>query len=935
IRVLLSEPGDLEKFVEFCGVVGLRAPTRGRRIDATGLEKFFAQRRVDRLTGWMKSLDWPVAFQVAALLHNGLLNTQEIESIRPIITQLSNKSAEHTGDTLRLFTEKTRSQTSFRQPLELLDELVNYRASNQPRRTPPAGHFFCSHVTITPTRMLLEGPYITQSNRVIRKYDQFKDHFIRVEFREENRQKYRWEREVDVLEFLTSRVGAKLKGGVDVAGRRFSFVAYSPSALRNHSLWFVCEEGFRPPVQILKELGNFSATTNQPAKRAARMGVSTNACYVPQCTKASFQQAFSATQPSIKVSKDQIVEIPDITGPHNNPARPPHVFTDGIGTISPKLRDRICEALSISTKPDAFQVRCAGLKGVFVVDHQLEGKIMCPRPSMKKFLPLDESEDAEIEIVRAFDKPGRSFLNRPLVMVLEDRGVKTEGFLELFNDAVADARTAHDSVDQFVAVLQKHRLGIPYRLDQTLLKLKALGLVLRTGQDQESLDTDFLARVRLCVIKHILRDIRHSARIPIPGSYQLVGVADEGQAYINAGKENVFTLRQGQIYACIQDPSDAEPQWLQGTCVISRSPVVHPGDVQRVYAIGKPPENQLCAFARLKNVVVFASRGTLPLANCLGGDGHVTRLFITEQVDPTEYDAREPYTLDRPVTLDDICDFVVEYIHSDVVGLVADTHIIIADASSDGTLDRRCLELAKMHSQAVDYLKNGIPVDIRRMPRRLIPFKPDWHEAEDESSHPCDYYRSNRALGHMYRTKLDEDRETLAHVEVDSYGDSISQVVQQRVNGYPLAQASHQEQRNVLRIVETIFKRYQDELRYICMTHSLTDAADDCLREEEVIASTILAKCSQKGWRKDRLHRMRECATHLVQETRRDLIGDLEVAPSEEVRNGLHKAWAAWQQSINHRAENSTELFGTQSFGWLALGAVLDCLENLGVINRK
>lgn len=47
---------------------------------------------------------------------------------------------------------------------------------------------------------------------------------------------------------------------------------------------------------------------------------------------------------------------------------------------------------------------------------------------------------------------------------------------------------------------------------------------------------------------------------------------------------------------------------------ISRSPVVHPGDIQRVYAIGKPPADQLCLFSHLRNVVVLPS---MPEVNTL------------------------------------------------------------------------------------------------------------------------------------------------------------------------------------------------------------------------------------------------------------------------------------------------------------------------------
>lgn len=76
---------------------------------------------------------------------------------------------------------------------------------------------------------------------------------------------------------------------------------------------------------------------------------------------------------------------------------------------------------------------------------------------------------------------------------------------------------------------------------------------------------------------------------------------------------------------------DEEPRYLKGMCLISRSPVIHPGDggsslplctvqaaderiVQRVYAIGSPPEDLLCLFGHLRNVVVFPTTGKCDLS---------------------------------------------------------------------------------------------------------------------------------------------------------------------------------------------------------------------------------------------------------------------------------------------------------------------------------
>jgi RNA-dependent RNA polymerase len=80
--------------------------------------------------------------------------------------------------------------------------------------------------------MILEGPYVIQSNRVIRQWADYQDNFIQVDFRDEDRLQYRWDREVDGRSFLEQRVGGILKNGFELAGKKFEFLAYSSSALQ-------------------------------------------------------------------------------------------------------------------------------------------------------------------------------------------------------------------------------------------------------------------------------------------------------------------------------------------------------------------------------------------------------------------------------------------------------------------------------------------------------------------------------------------------------------------------------------------------------------------------------------------------------------------------------------------------------------------------------
>ena len=74
-----------------------------------------------------------------------------------------------------------------------------------------------------------------------------------------------------------------------------------------------------------------------------------------------------------------------------------YVFSDGVGTISQALIERIWEATVTnekSTKPVVYQIRIGGSKGVLSLDKTLEGSQICLRPSMIKF----EAPNRNLEI---------------------------------------------------------------------------------------------------------------------------------------------------------------------------------------------------------------------------------------------------------------------------------------------------------------------------------------------------------------------------------------------------------------------------------------------------------------------------------------------------------------------------------------------------------
>jgi RNA-dependent RNA polymerase len=106
-------------------------------------------------------------------------------------------------------------------------------------------------------------------------------------------------------------------------------------------------------------------------------------------------------------------------------------------------------------------------------------------------------------------------------------------------------------------------------------------------------------------VHHVLRDLKDHARIPIPGAWTLVRVADVHKH-----------LKAGEIFARTKDPNSSGTIYLEGPMLISRSPTIHPGNIQITKAIGRPPVESCFAAEPLANTVVFSVQGRL-LALCM------------------------------------------------------------------------------------------------------------------------------------------------------------------------------------------------------------------------------------------------------------------------------------------------------------------------------
>jgi RNA-dependent RNA polymerase len=433
--------------------------------------------------------------------------------------------------------------------------------------------------------MTLGGPYPERSNRVLRTYAENHDAFIRVSFVEETELRYQQDREVDGPAFISRWVSPILHHGLTIAGRHFQFLAYSQSALKTHTVWFVKdfrdrEGNLITAATIIEGLGTFHDVEYDR-----------QLMYCPARYAARISQAFTTTDSSVTVPAEEIIIKDDIkVGTY--------CFTDGVGSMSPQIAKKIWRAFqrrgSRSTRrfltySRAFQIRLGGAKGMLSVDHKLKGDIIVLRPSMIKF---NAPHSTDVEIAQAFVRPSKYFLNRPLIMVLEGLGVRYDVFKRLQDAAVQDVNEAATSLENAAKTLDQFGLGSSYRLSSTLLQLAKLDMA------PSNMD-DFYDRMIEITIHHILRDLKQHSRIPVDDGYTLVGVADIHRY-----------LEEGEIFACASISETGEIHYLEGDVLVSRSPVIHPGDVQVVHAIGRPPPGSPFEKEPLMNTIVFSVKGS-------------------------------------------------------------------------------------------------------------------------------------------------------------------------------------------------------------------------------------------------------------------------------------------------------------------------------------
>lgn len=652
-----------------------------------------------------------ILFQVQALVWNNYVHprtgTDLLNAIERIATSTKSRgeSLPVTADAMKALFQHTpypypgidASELSVETLIHTVLEKEAELRKQKPQRVKvygeklPENQAWVLKALVTPTRILLSGPDAESKNRVLRKYSEHTDYFLRVTFGDEDGQDLAFNPRVfnDRIHLRYKKVLAE---GIFIAGRRFSFLGFSHSSLRSHSAWFSApfvdnSLGLQYYETIIDSLGKFQPI-RIPAKCAARIG-----------------QAFSETPYAVPIisSGINVRWIPDVKSKDGS-----RVFSDGVGTISWDAMEVIWDYVPANSgKPTCFQIRFGGVKGMLSLDTRLRGKIICLRSeSMRKF---EGGAYDELGICDMASKPLRLVLNRQMIKIMEDMGTEDEWFIRQQNKALYMLRGVTATAANTSTFLERQLIGTNVGLPKFIKQLDKLNIDYRSDK--------FLKSVVEHVVLRELRLLKHKARIPVDQGVTLFGIMDEtgflgeGEVYVTFDEK--YDKAHGRVKRSIQD----------GPVLVTRSPALHPGDIQQVKMVTPPTGHPLLS---LKNCIVFSQKGLRDLPSQLSGgdlDGDLYSVIWDRSArphsvfEPADYPRVNPVPLNRDVTREDMAEFFINFMAADILGVIATRHQIVADIQPLGTEDEVCKMLAGLHSTAVDYSKSGIPVKAHDLPK--------------------------------------------------------------------------------------------------------------------------------------------------------------------------------------------------------------------------
>ncbi|KAL7960432.1 RNA dependent RNA polymerase domain-containing protein [Trichoderma compactum] len=331
--------------------------------------------------------------------------------------------------------------------------------------------------------------------------------------------------------------------------------------------------------------------------------------------------SLSRTWPTVVLERHQIINKPEDLMRGGK-----IVMNDGIGRISPSLAKKVAVALGLSDCPSCFQGRLGSAKGMWLVDVESEEDFerdwVETYPSQRKWkCDFQDPHHRTLEIRNWPSELRSASLNQQFIPVLEARSPQPDAMRRVISEHLQ--RALHAELGDQAAAMKEpmslrlwiHQSG-PSKTDRSLdgsTKFLAslpdntadrVAFLLDSGFDQRRMD--YLRELVWEMCKKKADILKTKMNITIPCSAYIYMVADFSS-----------TLEEGEVHLSFSTKFQAEgfsDTLLENMDIlVARAPAHLPSDIQRVRVVSRPE------LRKLKDVIIFSTRGSIPLADKLSG----------------------------------------------------------------------------------------------------------------------------------------------------------------------------------------------------------------------------------------------------------------------------------------------------------------------------
>lgn len=400
----------------------------------------------------------------------------------------------------------------------------------------------------------------------------------------------------------------------------------APQVVFNERVLFFAESG-RDLQNARRTILNLSKTINPRVRSAcSRKDMLDWLLNFDQNCDKSYLKLFSRialglsrTNPTVLLEKSQIRErYKDILSPQGE------VMNDGVGRISPSLMRKVRDVLGLQSIPSAIQGRLGSGKGMWMTDTTDLGRgdWIEIYPSQRKW-NCDMSKEAHraLEIRSYSMNLVSASLNKQFLPILEDRARDVTALRQTFVDNLT-TRSA-DETESLKEALQHPELfrkwvralnprdsfrilpdGMPFLAGLPDSTEDIMSFLVDGGF--EPMQLKFLQDIVFQAQRRRGDDMKDELHIKI---------AKSTYAYMLVDFQGI--LKPDEVHLCFsskfEDGTD-ELSDLDGMDVlVGRCPAHLPSDIQKVRAVFKPQ------LRHIRDVIVFSSKGDIPLAAKLSG----------------------------------------------------------------------------------------------------------------------------------------------------------------------------------------------------------------------------------------------------------------------------------------------------------------------------